>query len=205
MDWMLLGVWLAAFCTLAIYSFLYGDNPVFKFAEHAFVGLAGAHMAVMGVENMLNQAWKPMVNEGRWHLLAVLVGGVLLLTRWFPSIRWISRVPLGFMMGVAAGVSAERAIDSEFWRQIISTAGMKLNTADNVLYAAIVICTLAYFLFAYNEKTRFGTGVKTVGLIGQYTMMIAFGASLGSTIMARLSLVIARLDFLFRDWLHLLR
>ncbi|OGS69548.1 MAG: hypothetical protein A2Y96_02025 [Firmicutes bacterium RBG_13_65_8] len=198
------GIWLAAACTLAIYSFLYGDNPIFKFAEHAFVGLGAAHAAVMGVENMLNRAWDPFFKRGEWWLLGALVGGVMLLTRWFQPIRWISRIPLGFMMGVAAGLSARRAIDSEFWKQIISTVGMKLNTVNNVIYVVMVICTLAYFLFAFNDKTSFGSGIKSVGLLGQYMMMIAFGASLGATIMARLSLVIARLDFLFRNWLGVL-
>ena len=33
--------------------------------------------------------------------------------------------------------------------------------------------------------------------------MISFGASFGYTIMARLSLLIGRVTFLFRDWLGL--
>jgi hypothetical protein len=82
---------------------------------------------------------------------------------------------------------------------------MKLDTANNVLYLFIVVTTLAYFLFAFNDKSGFGRGLKGIGMIGQYMMMIAFGASLGSTIMARLSLVIARLDFLFKTWLGLLQ
>ena len=82
---------------------------------------------------------------------------------------------------------------------------MKLNVANNVIYVPIVITTLAYFLFAFNEKSGFGRGLRGVGMVGQYMMMIAFGASLGSTIMARLSLVIARLDFLFKTWLGVLK
>lgn len=201
----LLGIWLAAFFTLAVYSFLYGDNPVYRFSEYAFVGLGAAHMAVMGWDSMYSRAWTPMVTKGEWWWLGAIVGGVMLLTRWFRSARWISRIPLGFMTGVAAGLSARRAVDAEFWKQIISTVSMKLNTWDNVIYVAIVVCTLTYFLFVFNEGTRFGKGIKGVGLVGQYTMMIAFGASLGATIMARLSLVIARLDFLFKTWLHVLK
>lgn len=199
------GVWLAAFFTLAIYSFLYGDNPVYKFSEHLFVGLGAAHMAVMGWESMYNRAWTPLYTKGEWWWSGAIIGGIMLLTRWFRPIQWVSRIPLGFMMGVAAGLSARSAVDSQFWRQIQSTVTMKLNTANNVVYVLIVITTLAYFLFAFNEKSGLGRGIKGVGLIGQYMMMIAFGASLGSTIMARLSLVIARLDFLFKTWLGVLK
>lgn len=204
------GVWLAAFFTLAVYSFLYGDNPFFKFSEHLFVGLGAAHMAVMGWESMYQRAWIPLSTKGEWWYLGAIVGGIMLLTRWFRPVQWISRIPLGFMMGVAAGLSARSAIDSQFWRQIQSTVTMKLNVMDkglpnNALYVFIVVTTLAYFLFAFNEKSGFGRGLKGVGMIGQYMMMIAFGASLGSTIMARLSLVISRLEFLFKDFLGVLK
>ena len=33
---------MAAFLTLAIFSFLYKDNPFYKFAEHLFVGVSAA-------------------------------------------------------------------------------------------------------------------------------------------------------------------
>ena len=35
----LAGIMLAAGLTLALYSFLYRDNPLFKFAEHVFMGV----------------------------------------------------------------------------------------------------------------------------------------------------------------------
>ena len=200
-----LGIWLAAFCTLAIYSFLYGDNPVYQFAEHLFVGLGAAHMAVMGWESMRDRALLPVFTKGEWWWLGAVIGGIMLLMRWFKPVRWVSRIPLGFMMGVAAGLSIRRAVDAELWQQIRSTAGMALNSWNNVIYLAVVVCTLAYFIFIYNEKTKFGKAVKGIGVIGQYGMMVAFGASLGATIMARLSLVIARLDFLFKTWLKVLK
>ena len=34
----IIGAWLAAFLTLSILSFLYKENPLFKAAEHLFVG-----------------------------------------------------------------------------------------------------------------------------------------------------------------------
>lgn len=202
------GVWIAAFFTLAIYSFLYGDNPLYKFSEHLFVGLGAAHMAVMGWESMYQRAWTPLYTKGEWWWSGAIIGGIMLLTRWFKPVQWLSRIPLGFMMGVAAGLSARSAIDAQFWRQIASTVGTKLliagkttSSLNNILYLVIVLTTLAYFLFAFNDKSSFGRGIKGVGMFGQYMMMIAFGASLGSTIMARLSLVIGRLDFLVKTWL----
>ena len=42
-----IGIWLAAFFTLAVLSFLYKDNPFYKIAEHAFVGISAAYWMVV--------------------------------------------------------------------------------------------------------------------------------------------------------------
>ena len=44
----LIGIWVAAFLTFAIYSFLYADNPVYKLAEHLFVGVSAGYSIVIG-------------------------------------------------------------------------------------------------------------------------------------------------------------
>ena len=36
----LIGTWIAAFLTLAIFSYLYDDNPFYKAAEHLYVGIS---------------------------------------------------------------------------------------------------------------------------------------------------------------------
>src|SRR4029079_9906444 len=38
-----IGLWLAAFFTLAIFSFLYCDNPIYKIAESILVCVSGAY------------------------------------------------------------------------------------------------------------------------------------------------------------------
>jgi len=40
------GVWIAAFLTLGIFSFLYRDNPVYKFCESIFVGVSAGYWFV---------------------------------------------------------------------------------------------------------------------------------------------------------------
>lgn len=43
-----IGLWLAALLTLAIFSFLYRDNPFYKTAEHIFVGISAAYWMTVG-------------------------------------------------------------------------------------------------------------------------------------------------------------
>jgi hypothetical protein len=191
--------------TIAIYSFLFKENRLFTFAEHLFLGLAVGHAAVLGYQNVINSAINPLVQKGQIIWLLPLLGGLLLLTRLFPSYAWLSRIPLGFMMGVAAGLSLKRAIDSEFWAQATATTTLGLTSLDNIIYVVTVLAVLVYFFFGVSEKSPGGAAVLSAGKLGQYLMMIAFGASLGSTIMARLSLVIGRLQFLFGTWIPILK
>ena len=40
----MLGVWLTVLMTLSIFSYLYGDNPFYKAAEHIFVGVSAGYV-----------------------------------------------------------------------------------------------------------------------------------------------------------------
>ena len=40
------GIWLGAFFTLSIFSFLYKDNPFYKLAEQIFVGLSAGYWLI---------------------------------------------------------------------------------------------------------------------------------------------------------------
>jgi hypothetical protein len=59
------------------------------------------------------------------------------------------------------------------------------------------LSVLVYFFFSLEHRGFVG-GVSRVGI---YTLMIAFGASFGYTIMARVSLLIGRMQFLMFDWI----
>jgi len=41
-------VWTAALLTLMVFSFLWRDNPLYKLAEHIFVGVSAAYWMVVG-------------------------------------------------------------------------------------------------------------------------------------------------------------
>jgi hypothetical protein len=71
---------------------------------------------------------------------------------------------------------------------------------NNLLGLVIVVSVMSYFFFSYEQKNKAVTGTSK---LGRYLLMFAFGAIFGSTIMARLSLLIGRLYFLLHDWLHL--
>lgn len=201
------GIWIAALLTLAIYSFLYKDNPFYKIAENIFVGVSAGYWAVI---LWFDFAWpnlfEPLIMRGRLYYLIPIVMGLMMFTPLIPKISWLVRIPLTFTMGVAMAVAITQYIQGDIIPQLQATflplTGIPpIATISNLLIILGVIFTLIYFYFSKEHKGPLGVAAK----IGIWFMMISFGASFGYTIMARVSLLIGRIYFLLHDWLKIIR
>jgi len=59
------------------------------------------------------------------------------------------------------------------------------------------VSALVYFYFS-KEHTGVVGGVARLGI---WFLMVSFGAAFGFTVMARISLLIGRMEFLINDWI----
>jgi len=207
-----IGVWIAAFLTLGIFSFLYRDNPIYKLCEHLFVGVSAGYYVVLTYYSTLKpNLVTPLFfhfGEGRNFLLVVpLLLGVLLFSRFFPKGDWLSRWPIAVILGVYPALRITGFAQSDLVQQINGSilplwggigAGELVN---NWLLVIGLLSTLVFFFFSKEHKGALGGTAK----IGIYFLMVSFGASYGYTVMARISLLIGRVMFLLRDWLGVLR
>ena len=222
-----IGLWVAAFFTLAIFSFLYRDNPFYKVAEAVLVGVSAAYWMVVGfweviVPNLIGKIW-PAVVQG-WAMpglsgpeaeadpsyLVALILGVMLLWRLSPIGGWISRWPLAFIIGTTAGLRLIAFLHGDFLVQIrntilplavFQTGGFDFwASVQNLLIVVSVLCCLVYFFFSFEHKGVVGKTAK----VGIWILMITFGAAFGYTVMGRIALLAIRLEFLFDDWLWLI-
>lgn len=198
-----IGTWIAALLTLAIYSFLYKDNPFYKIAENLFVGVSAGYWAVV---LWFDYAWpnlfEPLFYRGQWYNIFPIFIGLLMFTPLFSKISWMVRIPLTFTMGIAMAVSITQIVQGDIFPQLQATflplKGIPVfNTVSNLLIIFGVIFTLIYFYFSKEHKGTLGIGAK----IGIWFMMVSFGASFGYTVMARVSLFIGRVYFLLHNWL----
>ncbi len=91
---------------------------------------------------------------------------------------------------------------------------LPLTSVNNVIFVVCVASTLTYFFFTVTARINptdpgIVQGLKRVLMatseVGKWAMMIGFGASFGTTVMARISLFIGRLQFLFGEWIHILK
>lgn len=207
--WDVFGVWLAAAFTLGIISFLYKDNIYYKICEAIFVGSSAGYWFITYFWDNLYRKFYLQVTDPVDPQYAPWIGfilGVLMLTRLFGKIGWLSRWPLAFIIGATAGVYMMFYFVSNAMLQISASImpvfrGSIGDIISNLLIAGGTFCGLVYFFFSKEHKGYFGGAAK----IGIWFLMITFGASFGYTVMSRMSLMLGRLDFLFGDWLGLIR
>ena len=210
-DWNGVGVIVAAGFTLALYSFLYKDNPIFKVAEHVFVGVAAAY--VFGIY-WYNSLYGEIIyslfslspdpeSQRDWWLLVPTVLGLLMWTRFSPRHGWMGRISFAFFVGIGAGFTIPRYMSAFVLQQIepsLAPITMSWEGLNLFLILVGVVSVLIYFFFSVEHTGAVGVASR----IGIWFLMISFGASFGYTIMARLSLLIGRITFLLDDWLHLM-
>jgi len=195
-----LGVWFAALITLSLYSFVYGDNPAYRTAEHIYVGLAGGYGMVMQIYNYILPKLKgDMIGAGKWWLVFPFIIGLTMYARYFKNIAWLARICIGFEVGVGAGIVLSRDFKAFYLTQLTATF-VPLNNINNILFVAAVVCTLCYFFFTVKHTGPVGGAAR----LGRWVMMVAFGAAFGNTVMARVSLFLGRVQFLLQDWLKVI-
>jgi hypothetical protein len=203
-----LWVWLSALLTIFIFSFLFKDNPFYRFAEHLFVGTSAGYLIALSWHNTVYpNLYVPLFRQGQIFYIVPLLLGLLYLARFIPKYANLVRIPISFLLGWGSGVVIPAAIQTDIIKQIqgtILTRGM-FARVDTAIWSLIilvgVISTLVYFFFSRERK-----GVlKPISSVGVIFIMLGFGASFGYTVMARISLLIGRLQFLLGDWLHLIK
>lgn len=215
-----LELWIGALLTLMIFSFLYKDNPFYKFAEHLFVGVSAAYWMVIGIWSTLMpnlvariapDALQGIINmpedaRPQYHFIVPAIFGLLMLTRLVERISWLSRWAMAFVIGFAAGTNFTRYLQSDFVGQIynsmlplvvVNGGGVAIGaTLSAIVLIVGVVCALIYFFFSKEHTGSFGAASR----LGIWFLMVAFGAAFGYTVMARISLLTGRMQYL-GEWL----
>ena len=204
--WTILG----GLITLAIFSFLYRDNPLYKMAEHIAVGVSVGFIIVTYYNTIfLPKIWNNVLHLGKYDYLIPLAFGVLLFARFTPKHGWLSRWSLAFLLGAASGLSIPATLEGRVLQQAEGTvrslvaldpggsAGATVGASIAAVFLVVgTLACLVFFLFSVEHKGAVGR----FAYFGRLCIMAGFGASFGYTVMARVSLLIGRVQFMTRDF-----
>lgn len=203
---------LAFLFTLMIFSYLIGDNPLFRLAVYIFVGVSAGYVAVVAWWQVL---WPQLVVPLATGLpmqravLAVplLLSGLLLMKAWPPLTR-LGMPAMGLLVGVGAAVAVGGAVSGTLLPQVNATIGRfgpgglaSLESfVDAFLILAGVICTLVYFHFsariAPDGSVRRFSALEVVAFVGSLFIAVALGVLFAGVYSAALTALIERLHFL---------
>lgn len=211
---------LGGIATLSIFSFLIKENPLYRFFEHLFMGVATAVgvsatfryfiipevvYPLLGLDIVVYPDNTPAAEYQRANLLLLLpmFFGALYYFILVPRFSWIAQLVIGFSLGVAGG-NAFKATINEMLPQVTDSfrplylPGDLLGSMSNILFIVTLLCSMSYFFFTFKRSD--GGVITRSAILGRFLMMSCFGAFFGATIMARMALLVERLNFLIADF-----
>ena len=229
MSWQILTTLVGGIATLAIFSFIFKENAFYRFFEHLFVGIASGWGVIVTFKNFLwPVVLSPMLGidrvqfpDGTWsepyntlYLLYLIpaVFGLFYYTSYSARYSWLAKLVIGLSLGASAGLAFEGffnqmlpQLQSSFKPLVVffaesSTEAGKidwLSSFNNLLFVCTLLSVMYYFFFSFRNSSPV---LAKVSVSGRYLMMICFGAYFGSTVMARMALLVERLQFLLGPW-----
>jgi hypothetical protein len=223
-SWSVIAVITGGVATLAIFSFLIKENSFYRFFEHLFIGIAAGLAPIVTLRDFLwPQIIDPMLGNTITHypdgtqseayqalylLYAVpMLFGLLYYFLYSKRHQWLAKLVIGFTLG-ASGAVAIRGFFAEVIPQLASSAKPLLvfgeggvlwgHSVSNALFVLILLLVLNYFFFTFGRE---GSLQNRSAQWGRPLLMVCFGAFFGSTVMARLALLVERVQFIVRDWM----
>lgn len=224
MNWDTATILIGGVATLAIYSFLIRENPFYRFFEHLFIGIAAGFFPILVFKSFLwPKILEPMFGltivtypDGTtsapynyWLLLYLLpmLFGLLYYALYSQRYAWLAKLVIGFSLGYSGGLAfkgffAEMVpqLTGSFRSLIVLDEGQfaLLPTLNNWIFLITLFSVMYYFFFTFRTVSEGGKGIS---VSGRWLMMVCFGAFFGSTVMARMALLVERLQFLILEWI----
>jgi len=217
------GTWVAVILTLFVFSYLLGDNVLYRLAEHIFVGVAVGYAVVVAFHQVfLPKLLVPMLDAlsapdgpdmGLLLLTLVpLVLGLFFLTkasRRARGLSWLGSFSLAWLLGVGGALAIGGALTGTLLPQVDATAdvaryvdryGPGLGLFSGIVVLAGTIGVLLHFYYGTSQEGRLVKVrewlVWVWGGLGRWFVLVAFAALLATLFLSRLSLLTDQIQFL---------
>ncbi|MCX6079429.1 MAG: hypothetical protein NTW32_07840 [Chloroflexi bacterium] len=202
--------------TVLILSYIVGDNPAFRLAVHAFVGVSAGYISVVIFRQVIvNKLFLPLVSGTlveRALLVFPLIMSLLLLGKSSTRFEWLGRPVVALLAGIGTASAVAGAVLGTLFPQVLAVTGMfdlrpsliQGNVVGNFLTGVLIlvgtIVTLAYFQFTLVGKSKTtgkrGWLINFIAILGQIFIAITLGAVFAGVLAAALTALVDRVQSL---------
>jgi len=209
----LISAFIGLILTLMVFSYLIGDNPLFRIAIYLFIGVSSGYAAAVVVRSVflpkINVFQSNDINQIVLAMIPLLLSATL-LTKFSTRLSCLGNFPMAILVGVGAAAAIGGALIGTLLPQIqasmdafnIRSAGGRSNAFLKLVEGMVLflgtVFTLASFQFSAG-KAADGTVKRnpifeSVAWVGRIFVAITLGAIFAGVYMAALTAMIERLS-----------
>jgi hypothetical protein len=203
--------------TLMVFSYLIGDNPLFRTAVYIFIGVASGYaVAVVWHYVLVPKLFQPLQTGDPnqfWFAAILLILCITLFAKLSPRIAWVGNFAMAILVGVGAATAVAGALLGTLFPQAqaamdaldFRSAGGGIEAISTLMEGTVMLAgtifTLGYFHFSAGRAPD-GTPkrnfvVEGIAWLGRMFIAITFGVLFAGVYMAALTAMIERLSSLF--------
>jgi hypothetical protein len=210
--------------TLFIFSYILGDNPLFRLATSLFIGVSAGFAGIVAINSVLLPRLVAPLFSNSFPLIirAVipLILALLLMAKLSPRISSLGSIPMAYLVGVGAAAAIGGVVLGTLFPQVNSSMNLfdlqvaidrGINVGFFLVNGGIIlvgtITSLAYFHFGarhrQNQAPVRQPWIEELSQIGQLFIAITLGVFFAAVYSAALAALVERLSFLV-DFLRIL-
>jgi hypothetical protein len=200
--------------TLMVFSYLVGDNPLYRIALYLFVGcIIGYSLGIVIREVFIARVMGGLLGRDLG-VVVPLVLGLLLLGKGISVTSRIGTIPLAFLVGVGTAVALGGAIVGTIVPQVAAT-GESLAfrsfggaaVTRGLLIVIGTVCTLLVFNNSGQKReglgALWGSTVRTLSGVGRIFLICALATAFAGAVTTALTVFVGRSDFIIKTVVRL--
>jgi hypothetical protein len=198
--------------TVCVFSYLFGDNPLFRFATGLLIGVSAGYFAVVIIyQVLLPKLVVPLLQGSFIALIPLLLSG-LLLSKLSPKLSRLGNLPVTYLVAIGAAIAIGGSLLGTLFTQIkgaINTFAPVAAASPNQKWILVLeggfilvgtIAALVYFNFSMIKTKGISSNrsplVRLFSGIGQFFIAITLGAVFAGVMTSTITALIERSSFI---------
>jgi len=204
-----IGTIVGAVLTLLVFSYVLGDNPLYRLALHLFIGaLVGYSFGILVREVLLMMALVRLLDNPIL-VIPLLMGLGLFFFKSIHRFAYVGNYFIAYLIGVGTAVALYGAFMGTLVPQVEATSqALSLGSPDLpdivrglLIVSGTVFTLMAFHFTAHKQQGLAGVWARVVGgmgKVGRWFLLVTFGVAFAGALTASLSIFIGRIQYLIK-------